>query len=406
MGRLEELIDKYCPDGVEYLKLGDIVTFINGRAYKQTELLASGKYRVLRVGNFFTSDKWYYSDLDLEEDKYCNAGDLLYAWAASLGPRIWNEEKTIFHYHIWKLKFDEAVITKKYLYHYLLKDLNDIYGSLTHSTMPHVSMANMKERIIPVPPLPVQEEIVRILDRFSTLEAELETELETELDMRKKQYEYYRDKMLSLEDYDGEVEEVSLGTIARISRGGNFQKKDFVSNGKPCIHYGQIYTRYGLSTDTSLTSVNEDVWNKSKKAKKGNIVMAVTSENYDDVCKCVVWEGDEDAAISGHTAIIDHDVDAHYLAHYFNSSHFYKQKLKIAHGTKVIEVTPVALNDIVIKMPKDVNEQARIANLLDGFKKLIDDISEGLPAEIKMRHQQYEYYRDKLLSFKKKKKVS
>lgn len=123
MTKLEQLIEQLCPNGVEYTKLGSVVKFINGRAYKQSELLDQGKYRVLRVGNFFTSNKWYYSDLELEEERYCVAGDLLYAWAASLGPRVWDGEKTIFHYHIWKLDFDESIILKRYLYHFLLKDM-------------------------------------------------------------------------------------------------------------------------------------------------------------------------------------------------------------------------------------------------------------------------------------------
>ena len=392
MSKLEELIKQFCPDGVEYRTIGgdeplcDIRTGkINANAAK-----IDGAYL------FFTCDANPY-----RIDTYAFDTDALL---------ISGNGSKVGHLHDYCGKFNayqrtyvldnfDKTIYKRFMYHYLnayLRPYIEIHSK--KGSIPYVTLPMLENFEIPVPPLPVQKEIVGILDKYT----ELEQELEQELELRKKQYEYYRDKMLALEDYDGEVEEVSLGTVARISRGGNFQKKDFVSDGKPCIHYGQIYTRYGLSTDTSLTSVNEEVWNKSKKAKKGNIVMAVTSENYDDVCKCVVWEGDEDAAISGHTAIIDHDIDAHYLAHYFNTSHFYEQKLKIAHGTKVIEVTPAALNDIIIKIPKDIDEQTRIANLLDGFEKLVADISEGLPAEIRMRHQQYEYYRDKLLSFKRK----
>jgi len=90
-------------------KLGDSAIFINGRAYKQEELLETGKYRVLRVGNFFTNNNWYYSDLELEENKYCEDGDLLYAWSASFGPRVWRGEKVIYHYHIWKLLPSESI---------------------------------------------------------------------------------------------------------------------------------------------------------------------------------------------------------------------------------------------------------------------------------------------------------
>lgn len=94
---------------------GGAATFLNGRAYKQEELLEQGKYRVLRVGNFFTNNNWYYSDLELEEDKYCDRGDLLYAWSASFGPRIWHDEKVIYHYHIWKV-LEKNRIDKKFLF--------------------------------------------------------------------------------------------------------------------------------------------------------------------------------------------------------------------------------------------------------------------------------------------------
>ena len=99
-----------------------------------------------------------------------------------------------------------------------------------------------------------------------------------------------------------------------MSRGGNFQKKDFVDNGLPCIHYGQIYTHYGTYADTTLTTINEEAYSKSKKAKKNDIVMAVTSENIEDVCKSVAWLGDKDIAVSGHTAIISHHQNAKYLS--------------------------------------------------------------------------------------------
>ena len=191
---------------------------------------------------------------------------------------------------------------------------------------------------------------------------------------------------------------VRLGDFAKISRGGNFQKKDFVNNGHPCIHYGQIYTKYGTSTDHTITNVNQEVWNKSKHAVTNDIVMAVTSENLDDVCKCVAWLGEESVAVSGHTAIIHHNENPKYLAYYFATQHFYQQKKKLAHGTKVIEVTPDSLNNIIIPLPSR-ETQDKIAKMIERFDKLCNDISDGLPAEIEMRQKQYEYYRDKLLSF-------
>ena len=102
------------------------------------------------------------------------------------------------------------------------------------------------------------------------------------------------------------VEYKTLGDIAEISRGGNLQKKDFCDSGIPCIHYGQIYTKYGIFASKTYTYISVEVANKQKYAQPGDIIMAVTSENIEDVCKCVAWLGNEKVAISGHTAIIHH----------------------------------------------------------------------------------------------------
>ena len=160
-----------------------------------------------------------------------------------------------------------------------------------------------------------------------------------------------------------------------------------------------MYTHYGIYTNSTLTFVSPEIFNVSKRAKKNDIVMAVTSENVEDVCKCTAWLGDDDIAVSGHTAIIHHNQNTKYLSYYFHSSAFFKQKIKLAHGTKVIEVTPSSLNGVVINLPNE-KEQSRIADTLDRFDKLCTDISEGIPAEIEARQKQYEYYRDKLLTFK------
>lgn len=191
------------------------------------------------------------------------------------------------------------------------------------------------------------------------------------------------------------VEYKSLGEVATISRGGNFQKKDFVEQGKSCIHYGQIYTKYGLFADKTFTFISEECFDKQKKAQKNDIVMAVTSENIEDVCKCLAWLGDEDVAVSGHSAIIHHTLDAKYLAYFFHSEHFFKQKKKLAHGTKVIEVTPDKLTSIKLPVPP-LEVQREIVHVLDYFTLLTAELA----AELAARQKQYEFYRDALLTFK------
>jgi len=111
----DQLLDLEGKEGMERVLLKDVCEVINGRAYSQPELLNEGKYRVLRVGNFFSNDSWYYSDLELESKYYCQKGDLLYAWSASFGPHIWEEEKVIYHYHIWKMDCSNG-LHKKFMY--------------------------------------------------------------------------------------------------------------------------------------------------------------------------------------------------------------------------------------------------------------------------------------------------
>lgn len=138
------------PQGWKEVKLKDICVLINGRAFKQNEFLDSGKYKVLRVGNFFSNNKWYYSDLELDNDKYCEQGDLLFAWSASFGPKIWNDKKTIYHYHIWKVKVNEFV-EKKFLYYLLLADSQKIKKSGHGVAMIHITKMDMENRLYIIP---------------------------------------------------------------------------------------------------------------------------------------------------------------------------------------------------------------------------------------------------------------
>ena len=162
----EEEIPFSIPDSWEWVRLQSVMELINGRAYKKDELSDKGKYKVLRVGNLFTNESWYYSNLELPEDKYCYNGDLLYAWSASFGPHIWDGEKTIFHYHIWNVKYNERVLYREYLYYFFLFDKLKIKASTTGSTMIHVSMENMKPRLMPLPPLAEQYRIVEKIEQL------------------------------------------------------------------------------------------------------------------------------------------------------------------------------------------------------------------------------------------------
>jgi type I restriction enzyme S subunit len=172
--------------------LGQIARVINGRAYKQEELLNSGKYRVLRVGNFFSNGSWYYSDLELEQGKYCEQGDLLFAWSASFGPKIWDQEKVIYHYHIWKIVEDRKVLDRGYLYYYLLNSVKGMMASTHGSIMLHLTKDFMERLPVHFPSdLKSQARISSILT-FIDKKIDCNNRINAELEaMAKTLYDYW-----------------------------------------------------------------------------------------------------------------------------------------------------------------------------------------------------------------------
>ena len=155
-------------EGWEEKTLGSICKVINGRAYSKDEMLKQGKYRLLRVGNFFTNDSWYYSDLELEEDKYCEKGDLLFAWSASFGPRIWDGEKVIYHYHIWKMVCS-SVVDKYFMFYWLDSDelKKQTMSNLHGATMAHITKGIIEAALVSYPSIELQYQIVSRLDALS-----------------------------------------------------------------------------------------------------------------------------------------------------------------------------------------------------------------------------------------------
>lgn len=191
---------------------------------------------------------------------------------------------------------------------------------------------------------------------------------------------------------------VELGAIGDIIRGNGLQKKDFQDAGVPCIHYGQIYTYYGIETDITKSFINLELSKKLQKAKTGDLIVATTSENVEDVGKSLVWLGKDEVCIGGHSCIIRTEQNAKFLAYLFRTSFFQIQKEKRVLGTKVIELYPKNLAKIQILLPP-LSTQSQIVSILDNFNTLTNSLSEGLPKEIELRQKQYEYWREQLLNF-------
>jgi type I restriction enzyme S subunit len=191
------------------------------------------------------------------------------------------------------------------------------------------------------------------------------------------------------------VEYRLLGEIAELVRGNGLQKKDFIESGVGCIHYGQIYTFYGLFTATTKSFVSHELARTLRKVNTNDIVITNTSENVEDVCTPVVWLGKDEIVTGGHATIIKHGQNAKYLAYYFMTAEFANQKRKLATGTKVIDVSATNLAKVRIPLPP-LAVQGEIVRILDNFTT---ELEAELDAELEARKKQYEYYRDQLLTF-------
>lgn len=240
---------------------------------------------------------------------------------------------------------------------------------------------------IPLPPLNIQKEIVSILDSFTSLIDKMKQEVE----MRKKQMEYYREKLMAPQK-NWEIK--TLGEIGTFTRGNGLQKSDFRVKGFPCVHYGQIHTYYNTCIYKTKSFCEEDLAKKLQKASYGDLLIATTSEDVKACCKAAVWFGAGDVAYSGDSFCYSHDQDPKYMAYLFQTEMFAKQKQKAATGAKVIRVSGESMASFSFAFPPLV-QQRQIASILDTFETYISKLEKME----ELRQKQYEYYREKLLTF-------
>ena len=259
---------------MERVKLKDVCTLINGRAYKQDELLDRGKYPVLRVGNFFSDKEFYYSNLELDDNKYCDNGDLLFAWSASFGPKIWDGGKVIFHYHIWKMVLNEK-IDRDYLYYYL-NYLSERIKSEGHGgIMIHTTKAEMEEREILLPEITYQKEIVKRIDGISRIIEKRKMELNLLDKLIKARFvEMFGDPIINSE----KLPTMSMTDVCEIidgDRGKNYPTADEFSDEGYCLFLNaKNVTASGFNFDNCMfVSKEKDESLRKGKLSRGDVVL-------------------------------------------------------------------------------------------------------------------------------------
>ena len=193
-----------------------------------------------------------------------------------------------------------------------------------------------------------------------------------------------------------------MGEIGEFINGSGMPKTMFEENGEiGAIHYGHIYTKYNKFVYEPIIKINEKNVKSLKKVRNSDLVIARTSENIEDVMKTVAYLGKDEVVVGGHSAIFRHNENPKYLSYVFNGYiELIKQKNKLARGVKVIEISATDMAKIKIPLPP-LEVQNHIVKILDKFDTLVNDLSQGLPKEIELRQKQYEYYRERLLNFKR-----
>ena len=408
MSRLKELIDRLCPNGVEFHTLGSICEIKTGKGITKKDAEKGGCYPIISggqtpMGFFHVSNRMANTVTISRVGAYAGFVSLI-------------KEDFYLNDKCFSIIPNTNQVFVPFLFYFLKHIEEKIKELQSEGGVPTINTQKVGALMIPVPPIEVQKEIVRILDIFSAHAAELQAELQA----RKEQYEYYRNLLLTFNPSacgcgtDGEQEmkvttwgghsyEIAwktMGEIGKFIRGKRFVRTDIVEHGIPCIHYGDMYTHYGLYALETPGFINDEIAKKMRFAEKNDVVIVAAGENKADLGNALAWLGDEPAAVHDACFIFKSEMHPNYLSHVCRTRNYHRQVRMFANEAKICSVSGADLSKVVIPLPP-YELQVKIAYILDRFETLVNDLTQGLPAEIAAVKEQYEYYRNKLLTFKK-----
>ena len=384
MSKISDLINKLCPNGVEYKSIGACCKIETGKL-NANAAVENGEYM------FFTTAKE-----PSKTDTYrWDEEALLIAGNANIGDVKHYNGKFNAYQRTYVLTNFSKDINVKYLYFSLSNNLKVYLDKhKNEAAMTYIVLSTLENFKIAVPPLEVQDEIVRILDDFTLLSAELSAELKA----RQTQYEFYRDELLAFNNKDYEWK--TLGEIATdMYRGNGIKRNDVKETGIPCVRYGEIYTSYNVTFNKCISHTDENIISKKKYFEHGDVLFAITGETVEEIGKSTVYLGDDKCLAGGDMVVMKHNQNPKYMAYVLSTTQAQMQKSRKKVKSKVVHSSIPDLKEIYIPIPP-LKVQEKVADILEQFDKLCNDIAEGLPAEIEARKKQYEYYRDKLLTFK------
>lgn len=367
-------------------KLGDIATFLNGRAYSQDELQSSGKYKILRVGNFYTNDSWYYSDMELGEKFYANKGDLLYTWSATFGPHIWEGDKVIYHYHIWKIALTEF-LDKMFALQLLEQDKSNLLNNLNGSTMVHMTKLGMESKQVIIPNS--LEEQAKIGSFFTQLDNTI-TLQQRKLELLKNQKKAFLEKMFPKEGenvpeirfsgFSDAWKQCKLSDLVNVidgDRGKNYPTEaDFEPHGHTLFLNASNVTIDGFLFDTNQFITEE----KSNSMGSGKIIkddIIITSRGS---LGHIAWYNDSVQQVMPHLRINSGmlilrnkaNVKTSYLHQFMKSDKGKAQIVFMSFGSAQPQLTKKGVESFTVNYPIDTEEQIKIGAF---FSKLDNTIT-------------------------------
>ena len=319
MSHIDDLIKELCPEGVRFESIGSVVqrgstirwADVAGKEFQYIDLTS-----VDRITHAITETQTITSEnAPSRARQVVREGDVVFGTTRPMLKRYalitaeYDGQIASTGYCVLRPRSDR--ILANFLFHLL--GTPEFYAFVEENergaSYPAIPDGVVKEFRIPIPPLEVQREVVRVLDLFSGLAADLATQLDVELKARQRQYAYYRDDLFTFRDIEG-VKRVPIGELGEIFRGKRFTKADYVTEGGvACIHYGEIYTDYGTAATHTVSRVRADLAHSLRFAHKGDVVLTDVGETVEDVGKAVAWLGDEDAAIHDHCYVIRSSVN-------------------------------------------------------------------------------------------------
>lgn len=384
MSHLQELIDQLCPDGVEYKKLGEVVSLERGKRVVRKQLSETEGYPVYQ--NSLTPLGYYYQSNYPKDSTF-----IIVAGAAG---EIGYSDKDFWAADDCFVIVCPEHVSSRYIYHFLLNRQQSLYSKVRKASIPRLPRQAIDNIKIPVPPMAVQREIVRILDDYSARTAELVKELEAELEARKKQYEFYRDQLLRFDNVRGgrtaDFQWKTLGDVGKVSMCKRILKSETSKeNGIPFYKIGT----FGKEADAYISREKfEEYKAKYSYPKKGDILISAAGT----IGRTVIYDGEDVYYQDSNIVWLENDeslVLNKYLYYYYQLQPWY-----VSTGGTIKRLYNDNIRKTKIPVPP-LAEQERIVAILDRFDALCNDLTSGLPAEIAARQKQFEYYRDKLLSF-------